>query len=341
MKNSPSPIINNYINHITFVIDQSSSMSGFKDQVVAVFDSQIQYLAQRSQELDQETRVTVYFFADKSNCIIYDKDVLRLPSLKNLYNPYGNTALIDSTLDALDDLSLIPQKYGNHDHLILAITDGSNNISNDKASILKNKIESLDDNWTIAVLVPNQIGVHEAKKFGFPAENIQVWDTTSRNGVELAGEKIKAATNNFMVARSKGIKGTKNLFQLDLSNLTTKKVETTLNQLNPNEYILIPIQTDAAVIKPIVESWTKKDYVKGSAYYQLVKPETVQAGKQICIQNKLNGKVFSGTNARSILNLPDSEIKINPTDHGSFNIFVQSTSVNRKLPRGTNLIVIN
>jgi Mg-chelatase subunit ChlD len=50
------------INHIVFVVDESGSMQLLSKDVVKVFDSQIQHLAQRSQELDQETRVSVYLF---------------------------------------------------------------------------------------------------------------------------------------------------------------------------------------------------------------------------------------------------------------------------------------
>ncbi|MEU3878202.1 hypothetical protein AB0E87_30690, partial [Streptomyces sp. NPDC029704] len=84
----------NYINHVALVLDASSSMSHLSQKVVEVADQQIAYLARRSQELDQETRVTVYVFADKVECVIYDKDVLRMPSLKQLYRVGGMTALL-------------------------------------------------------------------------------------------------------------------------------------------------------------------------------------------------------------------------------------------------------
>jgi hypothetical protein len=54
----------NYINHVALVLDASSSMSSHRSTVVKVADEQIKHLARRSTELDQETRVTVYAFAD-------------------------------------------------------------------------------------------------------------------------------------------------------------------------------------------------------------------------------------------------------------------------------------
>lgn len=46
----------NYINHIALVLDASGSMQYLAQDVVKVADNQIAYLAQRSNELDQETR---------------------------------------------------------------------------------------------------------------------------------------------------------------------------------------------------------------------------------------------------------------------------------------------
>src|SRR6478609_5655019 len=86
----------NYINHIAFVIDASSSMGHLSDTVVEIFDSQIAYLAKRSKELDQETRASVYLFSDTTKNLVFDMDVMRLPSLKELYRAYGNTALLDA-----------------------------------------------------------------------------------------------------------------------------------------------------------------------------------------------------------------------------------------------------
>lgn len=330
--------IQNYINHIVFVVDASGSMNGLTNEVVKVFDAQIKHLALRSKELDQETRVTVYLFNSSVSCLIYDKDVLRLPSLKDYYRANGGTALIDGTITALDDLALTPQKYGDHAFLTYVLTDGEENSSKHTQFDLSNKLKNLADNWTVAVLVPDQTGVHEAKKFGFPANNIQVWSATV-GGVEKAGETIKAATDNFMAARAKGLRSTKNLFDLDVTKLDATTVATALTQLAATQYLLIPVQADS-VIKPLVESWTKQPYVSGASYYQLTKPEKIQSYKQICVQDKVSGKVYSGVNARNLLNLPNQEVKVNPASHGTFDIFVQSTSVNRKLIKGTKLLVI-
>ena len=106
----------NKINHFVYVIDMSWSMkeNGKAEAVVKVVDEEIAHLARRSQELKQETRVSIYLFDDKVCCAIWDMDVLRLPSIAELYDPDNATALIDASMIAIEDLSHTPQKYGDH-----------------------------------------------------------------------------------------------------------------------------------------------------------------------------------------------------------------------------------
>src|SRR6185503_116728 len=199
----------NYINHIALVIDASSSMAHLANEVVRVADAQIAYLAKRSKELDQETRVSVYTFSDYVECVVYDKDVLRLPSIAEHYYSSGMTALIDAVIKSQEDLSKTPELYGDHAFLTYVLTDGEENRSRSRPDDLLRRLTSMPDHWTVAVLVPNQTGKHEAKKFGFPADNIAVWDATNISGVTEVGETIRKSTDNFMVSRASGIRGSR------------------------------------------------------------------------------------------------------------------------------------
>lgn len=331
-------MIQNYINHIVFVIDRSGSMSGLSSEVVKVFDSQIQYLATRSKELNQETRASVYLFNNSVSCLLYDMDVMRLPSLSSFYRADGGTSLIDGTLKAIDDLQKTPELYGDHAFLIYVLTDGEENTSINRSNQLSDKINSLKNNWTVAVLVPNQTGVHEAKKFGFPANNIQVW-STDKKGINEVGETMKSATNSFMQARATGVRGTKNLFNINTANLKSDIVTKKLDVLDPKDYEILTVRKDGQAIKEFVESW-KLPYVVGSSYYQLSKVEKVQANKNVIVQNKISGKLYTGAKARELLGLPDHEVKIAPSSFNNYNIYCQSTSINRKLVANTQLVYI-
>lgn len=330
--------ISNYINHITFVIDKSGSMRQLRDKTIQVFDNQIKNLASRSKELNQETRVSVFLFNEKVECVIYDKDVLRLPSLSEFYYAKGQTALIDATVRAIEDLFETPQRYGDHSFLTFVLTDGYENASKFEAFRLSNIIKDLPENWTLACLVPDQQGVFWAKKFGFPQDNISIWSTT-QNGLDDVSNLITETTNNYFISRAKGIRGTKNLFKLNTSNLNKANVNTYLEELKWNEYYITEVLHDQD-IKNFVENYTGKPYKIGSTYYQLIKKEIIQSYKQICIQDKRSSKVYSGMSARSLLGLPNNDAKVSPENYSDYDIFIQSTSVNRKLIGGTKVIIL-
>lgn len=307
--------------------------------MVEVFDAQIAHLRRRSIELNQETRVSVYLFDDVVECVVFDMDVMRDISLAKLYSVRGSTALMDASGQAITDMRQIPELYSDHAFLLYALTDGEENASRKfTPKKLESQINGLPDNWTVACLVPDARGKFEAKKFGFPEGNIEVWSTTAV-GIETAGRTMTSATDAFMQNRAKGIRSTKSLFKMDMTSVSAAQVAKALQELKKNEYAIYSVGATSE-IRTFVENQSGQVYVKGSAYYKLEKPETVQGYKEIAVRNRKSGKVYSGPNARQVLGLPSHDIRIAPGDHGDWDIFVQSTSVNRKLLQGTEVMVV-
>ncbi|MER6618015.1 vWA domain-containing protein [Streptomyces xantholiticus] len=341
----------NYINHVALVLDASSSMSGLSHKVVEVADQQIEYLARRSRELDQETRVTVYVFADKVQCVIYDKDVLRMPSLKQLYRVGGMTALLAAALKSQRELAQTAQLYGDHSFLTFILTDGQENASHrcpdapagdprELVEAVAQMIRTQEDNWTLAVLVPDQMGKREAMQCGFPKDNIAIWDATSTQGLEEAGQVIRQATEKFMVGRSQGIRGSRAVFSTGAEAVNKDTIKAAgLTPVNPSQYQLIPVSRDAAIRDWVIECG--HTYRTGCAFYQLSKSEKIQAKKQIAVLEKKTDRVYSGPEARALLGLPDTEVRVKPDHNADFTIFVQSTSVNRKLVPHTRLLLMS
>lgn len=334
---SPRPA--NIINHIALVIDESYSMKPHRRSVVEVVDGQVKHLARRSQELDQETRITVYTFSSPHliNCLIYDKDVLRMPSISGMYHPDNNTALCKATLLALDDLAMTPEKYGEHSFLVYVITDGQENSSGaDNQRRLPGRLTQLPDHWTVGVFVPDQNGVFEAKRFGFPAANIAVWDTANAEGFAEVGETIRQTSDAFMEGRTRGVRGSRSLFSLN--DVTTSEVQQSLLPLTPGSYTLHDVGYTVR-IDEFVQDVTRRSYQAGKAFYELTKAETIQPQKVIAIQAE-DGRVYSGAEARQLLKLPDAHVRVRPGHKQGCTIFVQSTSYNRKLIGGTRLLLV-
>jgi len=357
----------NRINHVVLVLDASSSMgdSGLTQTVIKVADNIIKFLAKLSKEQDQETRITVYVFADFPQCVIYDMDVLRLPSMAEFYKPYGWTALIDATALAIDDLMMTPQKYGDHAFIMYVISDGLENRSRKHSGhTLRLKISGLPDNWTLAAMVPNTQGKIAAESYGFPRGNIEIWDSTSREGVEESGLRIEAATTSYMQARASGVRSTTNLFDISANKVNAEAIlNAGLSPVPYDDYDLVQIGVWPGQAKPAdwddkkrrkpwkahggrIDEFVKNvnggQYFVGQAYYQLVegKRERIQPSKKIAVLNKKTDQLYTGAGARKLLGLPDNmEAAVKPTASDDYLVYVQSKSPNRLLVPGCRLLI--
>lgn len=338
----------NTIAHIALVLDASSSMQSLSRKLIEIADEQIAYLAEQSKDLNMETRVSVYTFADTVTCRIFDKDVLRLPSMKDLYLASGMTALIDATLKSQEDLALTCQLYGEHSFLTFVVTDGVENRSRMSAATLRDHLNNIKPNWTVAVLVPDQRSKHTAQQYGFPADNIAIWDATSTVGLEKAGSVIREATDAYMttLASGTGFRGTKSIFTMNSTTLNKATVsQAGLTPLHGGAYLMIPVVPEAGstgpiVIKPFIDSLGHRFQI-GKNFYELTKPEKVGLNKQIAILEKKTGKVFVGADARAVVGLPDTDVRVRPDYNPEFTVFIQSSSNNRHLMPHTKLLILN
>jgi hypothetical protein len=76
------------------------------------------------------------------------------------------------------------------------------------------------------------------------------------------------------------------------------------------------------------------NFKKGRGFYEFTKTETIQGYKEIILSDRKTGDMFAGAAAREMLGLPaegEGTARIKPTSLDKYMVFVQSTSVNRKL----------
>lgn len=322
-------------NHFAIVLDASSSMYPVANTLVKVADDYIQFLAKRSDELKQETRISVYVFADRVKCLIWDMDVLRLPSIRDLYRANGWTALVDATMITLEDLATIPQKYGDHAFLVSVLTDGHENASRTYSiGQLEDKLKAVAQlpNWTVAAFVPDKKAETAALRAGFPAGNVALWDATTKEGVVKASATLTTATDTYMTTKTKS---TRNLFTAAV--VTRQDVQAAnLTPVNPSMYLVLPVIRKSE-IKAFVEEHGRR-YVTGRGFYQLSKHEEIQGNKEIMLLEKATNRLFSGQSARELIGLPAHNVRISPNDHKEFRIFVRSDSHNRHLMPGTDFV---
>lgn len=318
-------------NHVMFVVDASRSMLGLKDAPIKQIEK-IQNIIKQTDDVHHvDTLFSVYLFGTNVVCGQFEtKDFeVTYADYEDFMGTYGNATRLHQTVaDALQDSSKIYTKYGDHAFLIYVITDGGENCGGRYSTCLS----WLTDKHTVVYLVPSALDKSQLISAGVPAGNIDIWNTT-KEGLEEAAERFTNSYQTYNVLRSQGVSSTSNYFQVNLTATTPTAVKKSgAKKLSNKDYVTLQNTTTKAVpIKYLVESVNGIPYKIGHAYYALVKKETIQPQKELIIVNKKTNNAFSGREVRQFLNLPEYEIKVQPGDFADWEIYVQSTSVNRNI----------
>lgn len=328
------------VNHVIYALDVSGSMQGIIGHAKNVLQAGLESMKLVSAGSGQQTLVSLYTFNHEISTLFIDRPVEDV-SLNNVtFRADGGTALIDAAMKTMLDgltVQVKNKKTENHAYLLNIITDGDERHSKNKVDDLRKIISKLNDEWTIAVQVPDQQGVHLAKLFGFPAGNIAVWRAGSKEGLEESIRDFTQGYTNYSNVRSAGFTKSTNFYAPDLGNVSKGQVKNNLTEVAGRLY---HCQSGPVEIRDFVERAAATTYKAGKAYYELTKPELVQENKNIVIVNKNDGRKYGGDNARTFLGIPNNQrVKVAPGTHGDWRIFIQSTSVNRKIYQGTSVFV--
>lgn len=339
------PVRDHLHNHFAIVADASYSMKDLEQKVVQVIDGEIAHLAEQARaNPDQlETRISVYHFSNDVRCAIWDRDVLRVPSIRQHYRVDGDTALLDATAIAIRDLQKIPRIHGSHAFFLLVFTDGQENQSQHyRAEDIRRLLGQLADDrfWTVSILVPDRQGERYAQSLGFPAGNINIWDPNSKQGIEQVQRDLRTATQTFTEARLRGeTRVSGGVFRPNTANLTAANVAQNLEPLlEGKDYVVLTPRTSTDV-RSFVEAATGKRWRKGQPHYLLSKREDVQSYKTVLVRNRRTGRVYGGPNTRSLLGLPAHDTPVAPDDHPEYDVFIASTAPNRRLVANHDLIL--
>jgi uncharacterized protein YegL len=330
------------LNRVAFVIDRSGSMSPVYRHALAALHSNIQTLRDQEKLTGQKTLVTVITFDDRIDVIRLDTplSILREVTDREIM-PRNQTALWDAVDVAIKTFEAIPEETDyDVSYLIITLTDGAENASGTTRYTLSSSMKKhqMSDRWTFAFLVPPGHSHMITNALGAPGGNVSEWEATQK-GVETYKTQTNDALRGYYTARSAG-HGATQTFYTDLSNVTSAQIKSNFVDVRTNVAIW-PV-TKTADIRTLCESKGAMPYEKGAAFYQLTKTEEVQAYKKLVIIDRTSGSVYSGAanSMRNLLGIPSSKgtIKLAPGNNGNFDVFVQSTSVNRKVYAGSKIV---
>lgn len=324
--------------------DHSGSMRRIATAAARDYNATI-LATRRAASVNQiETTVSV---VKSGGAVTRDITLVPIGSVKLLNeNQYGtpgyNTPLFDSINLLIEDFKKLPDANDPETtFIVMATTDGADNASKVSAYQLAGIIRELQktDRWTFVFRVPRGDAAGLIRQ-GFDAGNILEWDQSDK-GVQAASNTNDQAFQEFYSARSIGVKSTKTFYS-SLKDVSTADVKAVLKDIS-DEVQLFPISSasDGMAIRDFVEARLNgAPMTKGAAFYQLVKIEpTVQSTKLIALRDKTSNAIYCGDAARQMLGLPlVGSVRVNPKDHGGFDVFIQSTSVNRKVNAGTQLL---
>lgn len=345
--------VNKIRNHFFFVLDQSTSMQGISEAVRNCFNEWVGRIREDSKRLGQETTVSLITFSDcdkvKLKFLNWEVDTL-LP-LKS-YPCDGMTALFDGVGLALEYMKDLDDQRLDMSHVLVVLTDGQENDSDKYAAwtdnpkfkyspkknlipIMNKRVET--DRYTLVFQLPPGHKQDFCNKFGIAPGNVREWANTEE-GTQETSTATLAGISNYMVARSTGKKSI-DTFYVDVDLHDLKKADLKNLKDYAGQFFLYEVPKEIP-IKDFVEGKTKRVYQKGSTYYQLMKKEIVQLSKNVLLMEKGKSHIYGGYQARNLLGLPiDGNAKVNPLDVSKYDVFIQSTSTNRILPRGTRVLV--
>lgn len=331
--------------YVGIVRDHSGSMGTLVTSAMVDYNAQITEIRKGSDQYGIDTIVSVVECGrGRTRGKEFQRDVVnssvgRLQPLTHYAATGGTTPLWDSVADLLDILESAPDKDSPEvSFLLLIITDGQENDSVTRAYDLGLRIKQLQakGNWTFTFRVPRGSEDVIWRQLSVPRENVMGWEQTQKGFTQATAATV-TATQNYYRNVSKGIRGSSS-FYADVAGISKTQLKKEADDIT-KEVKLFNIRKDGVEIRPFVEKETGSSYRPGAAFYELMKTEKVQPQKQIVLRDKTSGKFYGGEGVREMLGLPQyGDVRLKPGKQGNYDVFVQSTSVNRKLVAGTELV---
>lgn len=340
--------------YLGLVRDHSGSMRSIAHAASKDYNSKIAAIQDAAFNLQQDTIVSVvecgYDNTDRVRRAVVNTSVTALQPMDGYIANGTGTPLWDSVGELIELFESSPV-INNKDvsFLVMAITDGHENCSvKYNARSLSQKIQQLQatDRWTFVFRVPRRHGASIISQLGISEYNIQEWDQTVA-GVEKAAKRDAEAFTQYLTSRSMGATSTTKFYanldegqmQKAKADLVDISAEVTMWPVKPTENnVLIRDFVEGRL--SIMKGGRPATMLKGAAFYQLKKTEPiVQDHKKIIIRDRTTNALYGGVAARQVLGLPAvGNCRLAPGSHTNYDIYIQSTSVNRKLASGTFVI---
>lgn len=110
-----------------------------------------------------------------------------------------------------------------------------------------------------------------------------------------------------------------------------------LKPVVPGRFQVMDVGSSPRVIKEFVQDHNLI-FKTGRGFYQFVKREEIQPNKEVVLRDKTTGDMYTGARAREMIGIPYGVGGNVSPNNLPYDVFVQSTSYNRKLMPNTNFL---
>ncbi len=327
------------VNHFVICLDKSGSMQPIQHQAVDAVNDNVAAIKAGAYANGQRSTITLVTFGGHVARRLFCEPVDAVSKFEYRdYTPLGGTPLLDAVGRTITDLcARNDAEDDNVSFVFIVITDGEENSSCLTPKELQRRMAEVQktDRWSFAFLLPPGSSKRFCSNYGIPEGNVKEWEATAK-GVEGATRSVNTGISSYYATRSAGNTSTQGFFTTGITKATAGKIKKSLSDIR--SLVKIAPVSRTATIRDFIENSLRVRYTSGHAFYQLVKSEKVQHHKKIMLRERGNDAVYAGDDARHLLGLPDGlDVNVRPGSHANWDIFVQSTSVNRKLLPGTQV----
>ena len=188
--------------YVVFVLDESSSMGGMRQEAIDAFNQQLEDIRKSTADTSIATRVGfIKFNSTVDDPILWDQCLHTIRDLEEKdYNPRGMTAMLDGVGLAIEKLNELEDiNNDNTSVLLVVISDGMENNSKKFTQIdLAAKIKELQDSnkWTFTYSGANQDLSVVSQELNIPIGNTQSF-VADRAGMKGATRGRRMSLGNY------------------------------------------------------------------------------------------------------------------------------------------------
>lgn len=183
---------------IHILLDESGSMSSWRDTTITGFNTYIDTLRGTDKEVDVEVSLINFMDEGQYKKVLSNIRIDKVPTLtRSGYNPTGGTAICSAIWRSIEEMEAHISSRGDNPHAVIVVqTDGQEDGGSISTSMLASKVkEKRNQGWQFVFMGCGINAYEVSRKLGIPQDTTSSYD--GRN-TEAAFENLAKNTVRFV-----------------------------------------------------------------------------------------------------------------------------------------------